>query len=134
MKKIVKLLLLFVVPLLFVACSDEYEDLLIPGRSINGTVKVGGYVYKKDGTWYLSSNLNPFLNLNPQREATEIKFRDIFSEEALENLLKLDYGGHKFIVKLILYRVEYDKPLPPYQENIGTIYYYIADLYGIDYV
>ena len=42
MKKIVKLLLLFVVPLLFVACSDdEYEDLQIPRRTINGTVGLG---------------------------------------------------------------------------------------------
>ena len=134
MKKIVKLLLLFVVPLLFVACSDdEYEDLQIPVRTINGTVEVTGSVDYVNGTWFLIADLNSILNLDPSKEATEIKIRNVFSDDSLENLLNLDYGGHTFTVKLILYRIEHDKPLSPYQEYVGTIYYYVADIYDIDY-
>ena len=63
MKKIVKLLLLFVVPLLFVACSDDeqneqnYVDLQIEGKSYQGEICLKGVVHEEDGTWYLNTRL-----------------------------------------------------------------------------
>lgn len=63
MKTTIKLLFLIMLPLLFAACSDdEYKDLQIPGKSIEESVKVRGYVYNKDGNWYLSTDLTRWRN------------------------------------------------------------------------
>ena len=58
MKKYLGLLFLFLLPLALAACSDdeEYVDLQIPGKSIEGIVEITGSVYNQDGIWYLDTD------------------------------------------------------------------------------
>ena len=85
MKKIVKLLLLFVVPLLFVACSDdEYEDLQIPGKTIEEPVKLTGHVYNEDETCYLGTKL-PVINMD-RGEGAEIKIKSFPNNISLDEI------------------------------------------------
>lgn len=123
MKKIVKLLLLFVMPLLFAACSDdEYKDLQIPGKSIEESVKVRGYVYNKDGNWYLSTDLRKINLVFNDEDAAVIKINNHPSTINLESIADIE---KTFTVKLTLYNIEHDGPLV-------VIYYYVADIYEIE--
>ena len=123
MKKIVKLLLLFVVPLLFVACSDdEYKDLQIPGKSIEEPVKVTGRVYNKDGNWYLSTDLRKINLVFGFEDAAAIKIKNHPSNINFENIEGIE---KTFTVKLTLYNIEHDGPLL-------VIYHYVADIYEIE--
>ena len=128
MKKIVKLLLLFVVPLLLVSCSDdEYEDLQIPGKTIEEPVKLTGHVYNEDETWYLGTKL-PVINMD-RGEGAEIKIKSFPNNISLD---EIEYIEKTFTVKLTLYDVNHHISGLPYEEYPVVMYYYVADIYEIE--
>ena len=126
MKKNLKLLLLIVVPLLFVACSDdEYKDLQIPGKSIEATVKVRGCVYNEDGTWYLDTDLRKIIYTYVNFGDEEGAVIRVNSHPSNIDLASIAGVEKTFTVKFTLYNIEHDGPL-------AMIYYYVADIYEIE--
>ena len=122
MKKIVKLLLLFVMPLLFVACSDdEYKDLQIPDKSYTGEVQISGYVYyhETDATWYFSPNdedWSKYFHFYFE-EGASIQINDYSPNVPLEEIEGVE---KTFIGRLILYDYE--------SSALGATYYYIFNI------
>ena len=121
--KFLRLLFLMMLPLLFAACSDdEYKDLQIPGKSIEEPVKVTGYVYNKDGNWYLRTDLRKINLVFGFEDTAAIKINNYPSTINFENIEGIE---KTFTVKLTLYDIEHDGPLI-------VIYHYVADIYEIE--
>ena len=60
MKKIAKLLLLFVVPLLFVACDNEWDldwEVNEQGKVCHDEIVLTGELYELNSTWYLRTDM-----------------------------------------------------------------------------
>lgn len=134
MKKYLGLLFLFLLPLALAACSDdeEYVDLQIPGKSIEGIVEITGSVYNQDGIWYLDTDdLCRLANFKDRPYISyDIKVKSIpdnISFEEIENAEKV------FTIKLILYHVEYYGPCKPNEEYPIATYHYVADIYEVSY-
>ncbi len=125
MKKIVKLLLLFVVPLLFAACSDDNEEKV--NRQNGFAVRIEGSVYQKDEAWYLRSDRTQdeeIFHLGDE-EGVEIKIGQFPSYTSLTNMedVQKTYEGILFLQR---------------KETIGesncpiTVYHYVFDIYKIE--
>ena len=60
MKKIVNLLLLFVMPLLFVACDNEWDldwEVNKQGKVCHDEIVLTGELYELNSTWYLRTDM-----------------------------------------------------------------------------
>ena len=129
MKKYLRLLFLFLLPLTLAACSEDeekYVDLQIPGKSIEGIVEVTGYVYNQEGSWYLNTNLREFRDIYSSiyfgdEDCWDIKIRNYPSDVILESIEEIE---KTFTTRLTLYKVEHG-PM------FVVEYLYVADIYEI---
>ena len=124
MKKIVKLLLLFVVPLLFAVCSDDNEEKI--NRQDGFAARIEGSAYQKDEAWYLRTDrlkIEEVIHLGDE-EGVEIQIGQYPSHISLTDIedVQKTYEGILFLQG---------------KETIGesncpvTIYHYVFDIYDI---
>lgn len=130
MKKIIKLLLLFVVSLLFAACDNKWDldwEVTDRGKVCHDEIVLTGELYELNSTWYLRTDMR-------EAKGFEFGFEEGWEIQIDETSLEISLANMEGIKKTFKGILEFQKVTgPDGGESIetGSLYHYLFHIVDV---